>query len=125
MSLLISGIAIFLTALEFACYFIFFLHIHHHNNTVAATVLNKTAIKQRNRTNAISMMGLFITWILEVCYITVTGIVVTVYNQEWFREYSALLRDFDFVLIPLVQILTSPPIKQFKQRVDESEQHID
>ena len=124
-SWLISVIAIFLTALEFSSYLVFFLHVHNHNNKVAAAILNSSTIKQRNRTNAISMMGLFLTWILEVCYITVTGIVVTVYKQEWFREYSAILRDFDFVVVPLIQILTTPPIKRFKEESEDSVEHND
>ena len=112
-----SIIGIFLTALEWFCYFVLFVHISHHNNSIGRAVLSQSAIKQRNRTNAISMLGLFITWFLEVIYITFVGIVGPMFDQEWFRDYSAAFKDLDFVLIPWIQILTSSPIKRFRHKL--------
>jgi hypothetical protein len=41
------------------------------------------------------------------------GILANVYKIDWLREATPILKLFDFALIPLVQIYTSPPIKRF------------
>ena len=113
------------TAIELSCYIIFFHHIRHHNNTVATAVVSQSVLKQRNRTNAISMLGLFITFFLEVCFIIFVGIITTLFDQEWIREYPSALKDIDFALVPWIQILTSSPIKQFRQKISTRDQHIE
>ena len=54
------------TLTESSFYFAFFVYLFNHNNNIAATVLQPSVVKHRNRTNAISMLGLFITWIIEI-----------------------------------------------------------
>ena len=105
-----------LVLVEFACYAISLWHIFHHDNYVAVKVLSQSVIKQRNRTNAISMVGLFVSWSWQVLQIVLSGFVVTMFDLVWFREYSSLLRTMDFVLIPWIQINTSPPLKQYKEK---------
>ena len=105
-----SSIGIFLTALEWFCYFVLFAHISHHNNNIARAVLSQSAIKQRNRTNSISMLGLFITWFLEVIYITFVGIVVTIFAQfgsfhSTFVRCLLYFGVFIFVIFFPIQIL--------------------
>jgi len=124
-AVLFSGIGVMVIALELSCYIIFFHHIRHHNNTVATAVLSQSVLKQRNRTNAISMLGLFITFILEVCFVILVGIISTVFDQEWFREYPSALKGFDFALVPWIQILTSSPIKQFRQKMSGQVHHME
>ena len=48
--------AVSLSMLEFCCYIVFFVHITNHNNNIAANILRREVIKQRNRTNAITMV---------------------------------------------------------------------
>ena len=63
--------------------------------------------------NAISMMGLLSSWILELHYLFISGIMAFFYQSHHFREVAAILKLFEFVLIPLLQILTSAPIRGF------------
>jgi hypothetical protein len=112
--MLIFVIGIFLTVIEMLCYIVFFLHVTAHNNRIAATVLQPCVIKQRNRTNAISMLGLFATWFLQMCYIIGNGLLISLFEEEWIREYSTLLKDFKFVWIPWIEIVTSAPINRFR-----------
>ena len=94
------------------CYGIFFHYVTNHNNNVAATVLKQLVIKQRNRNNAISMLGLSASWLLEIWYILFVGLFTFGFESSSMREIAAVLKDFDFLLIPVLQILTSAPIKK-------------
>jgi hypothetical protein len=60
--LAVSVAAIALNLVEVTSYAIFFCHVTVHNNTVGLAVHEPHVIKQRNRTNAISMVGQLITW---------------------------------------------------------------
>ena len=63
--------------------------------------------------NAISMVGLLSSWILEMHYIFLSGIMAFYYQSQHVREVAAIVKLFEFVLVPLVQILTSAPIRRF------------
>jgi hypothetical protein len=56
------------------------------------------------------MLGLFFTWILEIWYLVLVAIWP---KQGSVREVGSLFKMSDFCLIPLVQIMTSAPIKNF------------
>ena len=109
-----SLVGIFLNLIVLISYIMIFSHIVHHNNNVAATVLQTEVIQRRNRSAAISMLGLMLCWLLDVLYITSTGLLFTLYNSQRLREFSSLLKVAEFLLIPWIQILTSPPIRRFK-----------
>ena len=111
-----TGIGTLLVALDFVCSAISFSHIYHHDNYVAVTVVSQSVVKQRNKTNAISMVGLFVTWFLQVGHIIASGFIVFMFDMVWLREYTSLSRIVDFVLIPWIQIRTSTPLKQYEQR---------
>jgi hypothetical protein len=95
------------------CYVIFFYHVTVHNNSIAAAILQPSVIKQRNRTNAISIIGLFATWTIQIGFILINSIILYFFELEWVREYLALLKDSFFFLLPLTEIVTSAPIKRF------------
>ena len=118
-NLLSSIIGASLTIVEFGCYIISFSHIFHHDNYIAVTVLNQTIIKNRNRTNAVSLVGLFISWLLQVVYVVISGFVATMLDHVWLREYTSLLRIVEFAFIPWIQIHTSPPLKQFRLKISQ------
>ena len=109
----IAGAGLMFTIQEILSYAILFHHISYHNNNIAANVLSATVIKQRNRTNAISFVGQFLGWVMEVWYVILVGLLSAVYNMESVREISSLLKDLEFVLIPLVEVYTSFPITKF------------
>ncbi len=114
----VSSIGMCLTMLEMVCYIIFFHHVAHHNNSIAATVLQPSVIKERNNTTAISMLGLFMVWLLKMCYFFLIGLFTTFYEMEWLREYSSVVKDFDFVWIPWIEIMTSAPIRKRNRQAE-------
>ncbi len=119
--LLSSIIGIISTVSEIVCYVVIFHHVTHHNNNTAANILQPSAIKQRNRSNAISFLGLFITWCLQILYIIVIGIIINLFQVDWFREYTSILYlDLNFFIIPWIQVATSPPIKRFLIKTDNN-----
>ena len=105
-----------LTIIELCCYLAYFQYIYHHDNKVAAVVVSQMMIKIRNKSNAISMVGQLTKWIMEVWYIILVGIFSTMFQVDLLREVSVLIRATEYFLIPLVQVLTSPPIKRFFKR---------
>jgi hypothetical protein len=106
-----------LTTLEILSYVILFYHVWKHDNKTASFVLDQKVIGMRNRVNAISLTGLFATWVMEVNYIVFGGfLLLLVDDSNFIREVVALVKLFDFYLIPLVQIYTSVPMKRFKAK---------
>ena len=63
--------------------------------------------------NAISMVGLLCSWILEMHYIFISGVMVSFSEGHHVREVAAIFKLLEFVLVPLVQIWTSAPIMKF------------
>ena len=110
--LAISCTGITLNLIEMLCYGVFFHYVTYHNNNIASAILQQSVIKQRNNTNAISMLGLFASWLLEIWYIFFVGLLAFEFDISFLREVAAALKDFDFILIPIFQTLTSVPIKK-------------
>ena len=90
-----------------------FRHLKVHNNEVMSGMLSQVAINKRNRVNAISLYGLLICWSLEVFHMTLAGFLALIVGGYWNRVLSVFIRYLEFVLVPLVQIYTSPPIRRF------------
>ena len=110
-----------LTTIEITSYIVLYYHIScHNNNKTIQQILDKNTIKNRNRTNAISLTGMFLSWAWEVWYLLLVGIISLVINDaNWFRELATLIKCYEFYFIPLVQIYTSAPIKRFKNNLDK------
>jgi uncharacterized paraquat-inducible protein A len=107
---LIGGILAFV---EFVCYVIFFRHVYRHDNQIAALVISQSVLKLRNRSNAVSMLSRFLTWILRIWYVALAGVLSTLFKVENLKEMSALVKSSEFCLIPLLQIVTTASIKHF------------
>ena len=112
----LSSIGALFAMIELICYIAIFHYISHHNKNVASVVLSDKVIKQRNRTNAISFFGQFAAWIMKVWYVIIFGILYAANIGGTVREIIPLIKNFEFVLIPLVEIYTSAPIKTFMVR---------
>ena len=99
--------------------FLIDLFLIRHDNTVAIIVLEPDVIKKRNRRNAISMVGQLAGWIMEVWHLVLIGFLTPIFMLDSLRNTSSLLKNFEFFLIPLVQIWSSAPIKRylFRNRV--------
>ena len=59
------------------------------------------------------MVGQLASWIMEVWYLVLVGVLSTNFDMDFLREVAPLLKHLEFFLIPLVQIYTSPPIKKY------------
>ena len=105
------GFVAFLSLTECVCYFVFFNYIYHHDNHFAAGVISTSTLKYRNRTNAISMVGQAFNLFLQIWYILVVGIIYAIFRGTLLREVAASLKAIDFLIIPLIHIKTSEPIK--------------
>jgi hypothetical protein len=69
-------------------------------------------------------VGQFAGWVMEIWYVLLIGLLSGFYNMEKMREFSSLVKDLEFVLIPLVEIYTSLPIRNFisnNQNVNKNE----
>ena len=116
---IIAGIGTIFTMLELTSYIIFFQYITKHNKNVASTILQPSVIKQRNQANAISMVGQIVSWVMEIWYTMFMGFLPMYFKMETVREVSALLKNFEFVLIPMVEVYTSAPIRKFNLKSKE------
>ena len=102
------------TMVEIISYiFLYYYITFHNNNAIANGVLDASVIRMRNRANAISLTGLFAGWLMEVWYIVFVGFLSATLDSNLVREVSTVLKYYEFYLIPLVQIHSSPPIKRF------------
>lgn len=107
-----------LTSIEFCSYLILFYHIHNHNNNIINGILDQKVIQSRNRANAMSLTGLFMCWMLEVWYIILVGFLSFILGNKSNRGISAFLRYYEFLLIPLIHVHTSEPVKRFKSAME-------
>lgn len=96
-----------------------FHHIADHDNNVASAILKQSVIDKRNRSNAISLFGLFLTWFMDILYIIFAGLVFTFYDSEWLREIVSTVKNIDFVLVPWIQISTTPSLINFIKNMNE------
>ena len=102
------------TMVEIISYIFLYYYITFHNKiAIANGVVDASVVRMRNRANAISLTGLFAGWLMEVWYIVFVGFLSVTLNSNLVREVSTVLKYYEFYLIPLVQIHSSPPIKRF------------
>ena len=76
-------------------------------------MLKPSVIKQRNRASAVSMYGQLAGWVMEIWYAVILIFFSAFYDADNLREIASLIKDFEFVLIPLVEVQTSYPIVSF------------
>ena len=114
----IASVCILCNITEMVCYLLLFHHIYQHDNTVAILILNSDVIKIRNSRNAISLMGQLCTWLLETSYflLLMFFIYFGVATNQGNREKASIIKLSEFTLLPLVQILGSPPLRKFTLR---------
>ncbi len=103
-----------LTLIEIMSYLILYHHLWNHNNKIVVGVVDANVIKMRNRANAISITGLFAGWIMEIWYLVLAGFLLFIVKDNTsIRQVISCVRMYEFFLIPLVQVYTSPPMKKF------------
>jgi hypothetical protein len=107
------------TVVEISSYVILFHFIHNHNKQNVLGLLDQSAIQKRTRENAISLTGLFAGWLMEVWYIGLVGFFAIISDGNLPREVATVFKYFEFYLIPLVEIQTSPAIRRFMTTMRE------
>jgi hypothetical protein len=108
-----SLLGVVFTVIEIISYTIIYHYIRNHNNKNTEGLIDPSVVKIRNRINAISLSGLFAGWLMEVWYIVLVGFLSFMFDSKVLREVSTILKYYEYYLIPLVQINSSPPIKRF------------
>ena len=56
--------------------------------------------------NAVSLTGLFASWLMEVWYVVFVGILAIILKNDFLYEMSAFVKVYVYYLIPLVQVST-------------------
>ena len=51
-----------------------------------------------------SMVGQLASWVMEVWYLVLVGVLSTNFDMDLLREVAPLLKHLEFFLIPLVQV---------------------
>ena len=103
--------------IEISSYVILYQYIaSHNNNDHLKQILKQSDIKARNRSTAISLLGLVAGWMMEISYLFAVGILSFFLDRNSVREITSTLKYFEFYLVPLVQIYSSQPLKQFWQK---------
>ena len=79
--------------------------------------LDARVIHARKRRNAISLIGLFATWVQEIIYTVIGGFLATfIKDGNLLGEIVGSIVPFGFFLAPLIQIQTTPSIKSFIEK---------
>ena len=116
----VSIIGGFCTTVELSCYISIFHYIYYHDNKVAVLVIMPNVLRQRNRNNMVGLTGQFFTWLLKIWFIVIAGWLSTVSDKDLMREVAGMAKSVEFLLIPLVQILTTPHLLEFFQKVHQN-----
>jgi hypothetical protein len=87
------GLVSLLSLTECFCYFFYFHYIYHHDNYVAAGVISMSTLKNRNRTNAISMVGQAISLLAQFWYILIVGILYAIFKGSLREVKDIFLRN--------------------------------
>ena len=96
---------------EMSCYVNLFFHLYNHNNRVVIAILKPEVLQRRNAKNAISLAGQLCTGVVEISYALLALFFATFKHNESWRELASFVKLSEFALIPLVQILCTPPLR--------------
>lgn len=107
---IVTSLGGFFTMIELCCYLSIFHYISHHDNHVAVHIIKPAALQQRNRTNALTLTGQFIIWSMKFSFIVIVAVLSASTNVDFIRELTAYIKSVEFVLIPVVEVLTSTHI---------------
>ena len=59
------------------------------------------------------MMGQLATWLLELSYMLIITVFLSGTRRNRIREIVSVAKLSEFVLIPIIQMYTSPPLRKF------------
>ncbi len=107
---IVGGVA---TLTEISYYITIYYYLTSINNNIGEKVLKQSVVKERNRRNAVSFSGQMASCVLEFWYVFLVGIFNNFYDTELVREITPILKHFTFFLVPLIQVLTTPPLRTY------------
>ncbi len=114
MFLTVAGIyGVTLIFLEIVFYINIYLYVVTMNKNVGSKVLKTSVINERNHKNAITLTGQVATCFIKFWFLSLVSILSYFLDIEFLREVAPIIKHFDVLLVPLVQIYTSPPLKVF------------
>ena len=98
---------------EFACYLLFFYHLYSHNEgMVARKVLPVVEVKKRHRKNAITFLGQFYCFLVEIA-ITI-GFYYTMQesSEVGYRACLIIALWVEFGILSVIEVMTSNSLKE-------------
>jgi len=102
--------------IEFSAYIMLFNFVFKHNkNFLEKAVLNPAVVGRRNRAHGITLIGQTSSWLIEFLYIILAGALGSFFGGSYLREFVSFFKGLDFILIPFIQIVTTPSIRSFIQ----------
>lgn len=112
---LTSLIGIFITVIEIFIYICFFHHVYKHENKERILqLLDKETIKRRNDKNAISFLGQFCSFTIEISGMIIMFVCT---KNKFLLPLIPCVRVIGFTLMALLDVLTSSQLRlRFVQR---------
>lgn len=100
--------------LKSVLYIKLFYFLYKHNAVIKlANILQPEVLQKRNRKNAITLTGQLAGALVELLYAGfITLLLIFKINWE-IREYFSVFKTSEFFILPIIEILTSPPLKKF------------
>ena len=110
----------FMVIFEMMIYVMFFRYMYKHdNNPRLRRLLEPKVIKGRNRKNAISFIGQFCSFVVEVTKIVLVAIMFTIGNNDNKLTLVAIVfAQFAFPLMSMVEVLTSDVLRRRLPRIN-------
>ena len=97
---------------EFVCYIILFLHLKKHNKSVFQS-LQKEVVNRRSRRNTITLVGNFVTFVIEILYSIFIHLILRFGAETFAPGVIPCIFMCVQALITVTQILTSPELRRF------------
>lgn len=113
MSRFFFGICGLFTVIELCCCMFYFNYIYSHDNSIANHIISQGVLHNRNRTTAISMVGQMTCLAIELVYTALVGAFITLFKFHQLRGVAAMIKIAQFFLIPLIEIFTSSPLRNY------------
>ena len=105
--------------LEFICYIFLFLELRTRNKSLIE-ILKEDIVKKRAKKNAMTFVGQFITFLIEVAFTILMQVLIYVGKVGGFFEPGALPCAMVVTMAGITssQILASPELRRFVQGYD-------
>ena len=110
----------FMITSEIIIYVIFFRHMYKHDNNVRLRrLLDPTVIRGRNRKNAITFIGQFVSFLFELTGMLLMVMAFTIgTSTNHIALVGLLFRRYSFAIMSIVEVLTSDVLKKRLHKIE-------